>query len=258
MSVIDRPIAGSRPVALVTGGAKRVGRAICLELARRGCDIVLTRNTSAVEADETARDIESLGVAAAVGELDLSDVAGAKTWAEALAGELPRLDVLVHSASTYEPSPLDGFDVVKAEAQLRVNALAPLALSAALAPVLSRSTLPGGGAIVAMLDIHAAGVPRREHAAYAMSKAALGAMVRSLALDLAPGVRVNGVAPGVVAWPDRGRDADPAVQEQYLARVPLGRSGTPEEAAGAVAFLALNATYTTGTVLDVDGGRSLR
>ncbi len=165
--------------------------------------------------------------------------------------------MLVHNASTYEPSPLEALDLARAARQYQVNALSPLALSAALAPLLSRGERPGGGAIVAMLDIHAEGHARRDHAAYAMSKAALSAMVRSLAVDLAPGVRVNGVAPGVVAWPETGPDADAAMQERYLTRVPLGRAGTPEEAAGAVAFLALDAGYTTGHVLAVDGGRSL-
>ncbi|HZW08581.1 MAG TPA: SDR family oxidoreductase, partial [Phycisphaerales bacterium] len=245
-------------VALVTGGARRVGRAICLALAGRGCDVVLTRNTSAPEAEATAREIESAGVDARIAPLDLADAARSADWGRAIAGELPRLDVLVHSASTYDPSPLDGLDLAHAEAQLRVNALSPLALSAALAPLLARSPLRGGGAIVAMLDIHAAGLPRRDHAAYAMSKAALGAMMRTLALELAPSVRVNGVAPGVVAWPESGPEADPTMQERYLSRVPLGRAGTPEEAASAVAFLALDATYTTGAVLRVDGGRSLR
>ncbi|MBZ0173377.1 MAG: SDR family oxidoreductase, partial [Phycisphaerales bacterium] len=136
--------------------------------------------------------------------------------------------------------------------------LSPLALSAALAGALASSPLPGRGAIVAMLDIHAEGLPRAGHAAYAMSKAALGAMVRSLAVDLAPSVRVNGVAPGVVAWPEVGPEADPTMQERYLSQVPLGRAGAPQDAAGAVAFLALDAAYTTGHVLRVDGGRSLR
>lgn len=253
----DPGFSGERPVALVTGGAKRVGRAICLELARRGLDVLLTFDASREDAESTRAAVAALGVAASGVRLDLADLDAVRGWAEAVAGSQARLDVLVHNASTYEPSPLDALDLDRALRQYRVNALAPLALTAALAPLLTRSTRPGGGAIVAMLDIHAEGLPRRHHAAYAMSKAALAAAVRSLAVDLAP-VRVNGVAPGVVAWPETGPDADPEMQGRYIAEVPLARAGTPEEAAKAVAFLALDATYTTGQVLTIDGGRSLR
>jgi pteridine reductase len=108
-----------------------------------------------------------------------------------------------------------------------------------------------------MCDIHAMGRPRKGFAPYSMSKAALAEMVRSLARELAPEVRVTGVAPGVVAWPEEGFESDPAAQAAYLRRVPLGRSGTPQEAAEAVRWLAMDATYVTGLVLPLDGGRRL-
>jgi pteridine reductase len=135
--------------------------------------------------------------------------------------------------------------------------VAPLILTARLAPLLRESERPGGGSVVAMVDILAMGKPRRDFVAYSMSKAALAEMVRSSARDLAPHVRVNGVAPGVVAWPDAGAEATPEAQERYLRRVPLGRSGTPEEAAEVVRWLALDATYVTGEIIRVDGGRSI-
>jgi pteridine reductase len=139
----------------------------------------------------------------------------------------------------------------------RVNALGPLLLTKALAGAMRESEMAGGGAVVAMCDIHAMGLPRSGFAGYAMSKAALVEMVRSLARELAPRVRVNGVAPGVVAWPEAGYEADAGAQAAYLKRVPLGRAGTPEDAAGVVCWLALEATYLTGQVVRVDGGRSL-
>ncbi len=270
------PFAGGRPIACITGGARRVGRAIALELAARGLDVLLTFNTSEHEAHATCDAIRGLGVDAAAVPLDLADPPATLARARQLAAALPRLDVLVHNASTYEPSPLsppDSLDLDAAARQHAVNALSPLALSAALAPLLGAS---GTGAIVAMLDIHTEPAPplpplpppaapassrcapRRDHAAYAMSKAALGAMVRALAVDLAPRIRVNGIAPGVIAWPESGPEADPEMQARYLSRVPLERAGTPEDAAKAVVFLALDATYTTGQVLAVDGGRALR
>jgi pteridine reductase len=163
----------------------------------------------------------------------------------------------VHNASSYTPSPLASLTAEHALSHFRINALAPLLLSRLLAPALSASALPGGGSIVALTDIHALGRPRRDFAAYAMSKAALGQMIESLARDLAPRVRVNAVAPGVVAFPDDGPEASPDLQAAYLARVPLARAGTPAEAAKAVAFLALDAHYTTGATLRLDGGRWL-
>jgi pteridine reductase len=264
-----------RPLALVTGGARRVGRAISIALARAGCDLIVTYRTSEGEARTLAVEAAGHGARVGVERLDLDDLGAVRAFAHGLARSHARLDVLVHNASVYVPTPVDslGRDPAGApgggdgaggggaqgsvESILRTNAVAPLVLSGALAPLLGRSVLPGGGAIVAMCDIHAMGRPRRGHAAYSMSKAALVEMVRSLARDLAPGVRVNGVAPGVVAWPDKGAEADPAMQARYLARVPLGRAGTPEDAAEAVRWLALEARYTTGEIIRVDGGRWL-
>jgi len=245
----------ARPVALITGGAVRVGRATALALARAGCDLVLTYRTSDHEAKSLVDEAGSLGARAELVKLDLDDLARVETFARTAAAEWPRLDVLVHNASSYAPSPLSELKAEDALSHYRVNALAPLLLSARLAPLLAESPLPGGGAIVAMCDIHAMGRPRPEFAPYEMSKSALEAMVKALARDLAPKVRVNGVAPGVVAFPDSGPDSDPEMQRKYLARVPLGRSGTPEEAAEAVRWLALDATYTTGQIVRVDGGR---
>lgn len=244
-----------RPVALVTGGAVRVGRASCLALARAGCDLRLTYRTSDAEARALANELRSVGASAEIDRLDLDDASASDEFARRAASDWGRLDILVHNASSYAPSPLDELCAEEALAHYRVNALGPLLLSARLAPRLAESPLPGGGAIVAMCDIHAMGRPRPSYMAYEMSKAALEAMVKSLARELAPKVRVNGVAPGVVAFPDSGPDSDPEMQKKYLSRVPLGRSGTPEEAAEVVRWLALDATYTTGQIVRVDGGR---
>lgn len=245
----------ARPVALVTGGAVRVGGATALALARAGCDLRLTYRTSEREARALAERLSAAGARAELHRLDLGDASAVEAFARRGAAEWERLDVLVHNASSYAPSPLGELSADEALAHYRVNALAPLLLSAHLAQRLAASPLPGGGAIVAMCDIHAMGRPRPGFAAYEMSKAALEAMVKALARDLAPRVRVNGVAPGVVAFPDSGPDSDPEMQRKYLSRVPLGRSGTPEEAAEVVRWLALDATYTTGQIVRVDGGR---
>ncbi len=241
-----------RPLALVTGGAKRVGRAICAELARAGCDVVLTYNTSESEAQQTARDLRARAL-----RLDLSDPDEVQRVGEKLARSAGRLDVLVHNASVYAPTPLHELSAEEAIRQYRVNALAPALLTRSLADALRASTRPGGGSIVALADIHAMGRPRKDFLAYSMSKAALIEMVRTLARELAPRVRVNAIAPGVVAWPEEGYESDRDAQDAYLRRVPLGRAGTPEDAANAVRWLALEATYVTGEVIRLDGGRWL-
>ena len=254
------PASADRPVALVTGGARRIGRAICLALARAGCDIVLTYKNSRSDAEQTAADARVLGVDAQAYVIAFDEAANLPASLEALADIRPRWDVLVHSASAYEPSPLAGLSPERLLRDYTVNAVAPLLLSRAVAPALARSPLPGGGTIVAMADIHALGehgLPRKDFASYAMSKAALVEMVRSLARELAPRVRVNALAPGVVAWPESGHESDEAAQRAYLRRVPLARAGTPEDAAAAVRWLALDAHYITGQVIRLDGGRSM-
>lgn len=247
----------NRPRALVTGGAKRVGREIALTLARAGCDVTITYNGSETEAKATVEDLRTLGALGEAARLPLDDLEDVSTRAEALSREHERWDVVVLSASVYEPSPLGELTAERVLRDYTVNAAAPLMIVRALRAGLDKSILTGGGAIVAMCDIHAMGRPRKDFASYAMSKAALAEMVESLARDLAPRIRVNGVAPGVVAWPEKGYESDRAMQESYLKRVPLERAGTPAEAAEAVRWLALEARYTTGQVVRVDGGRWL-
>lgn len=251
------PGATRRPVAMITGAARRVGRSIALELARSGCDIVFTYNASADDADHVAREISQLGAIVSFYKVDLSDTDAMEAFAASLADTLPRVDILVHNASTYEPSPITDLTSESAMKQYRVNALAPLLLTARLAPLLERSILPGGGAVIAMGDIHALGRPRRDFAAYSMSKAALHELVRSLSRDLAPKVRVNAVAPGVIAWPENGFESDVLAQEKYTRRIPLGRAGSPEDAAKAIRWLAFDAPYVTGEIIRIDGGRWL-
>ncbi|MDX2114736.1 MAG: SDR family oxidoreductase [Planctomycetota bacterium] len=243
--------------ALVTGGAVRVGRATCLALARSGCDVWLTYRSSEAAAKELARELRREGGRGEALPLGLEDLEAVERLGARLGELMGGVDVLVHNASVYGPTPLAGVEAEDCLRHFRVNALAPLLLSKHAAPLLAESERPGGGAIVAMCDIHASERPRKEFSAYAMSKAALEQMVLGLARELAPLVRVNGVAPGVVAFPEKGYESDAAMQERYLKRVPLGRTGTPEEAAEAVRWLALDATYTTGTILRVDGGRWL-
>lgn len=268
-----------RPVVLVTGGAKRVGRAIVREFARNGFDVWFTYNASEHDARDVSREVSALGRKVTSFRVDFGETGEVEEIARQLAQTLPRLDVLVHNAAVYEATALEEFDSELAAKHFRVNALAPLVLTAHLRKLLSESPFEGGGSVVAMLDIHAMGKPRRNFAAYTMSKAALHEMVLNLAKDLAPSVRVNGVAPGVVAWEEPGQDVNtngpgfdaessggaslgsgkkPSDEQgRYLRRIPLGRFGEPEDAAKAVYWLATQATYVTGQVVRVDGGRWL-
>lgn len=245
------------PRALVTGGARRVGRATCLALARNGCAVDLTYRTSNEEALDLTAQLRGLGVEAETFPADLEDEQSVRALASRYGPSERSLDILVHNGSIYGSTPLTDLTSDEALRFFRINALGPLLLTAGLADALRASEMPGGGAVVAMCDIHAMGRPRTGFSAYGMSKAALAEMVNVLARELAPSVRVNGVAPGVVAFPESGYESDEQAQQRYLSRVPLERSGTPEDAAETVCWLALHAHYTTGQVIRVDGGRWL-
>lgn len=248
----------SPPLVVVTGAAKRVGRATAIELASRGCDLLLTWSTSDAAIEATANDARAAGARAGhrpsvrTVRGDLSSAAAIEALGTALRSACDRpLAGLVHNASSYAPTPFGSVEAEDAIHHFTVNALAPLLLTQALAEPLRAAR----GAVVLFSDIHVLGRPRRRFSAYSMSKAAATDLVATLALELAPAVRVNGIAPGVVAWPDA---ADPAEIAAYEARIPLARPGTPEEAARLVAWLLFDASYLTGDVIRIDGGRWLR
>lgn len=263
--VAPKTSTGQAPIVLVTGAGKRIGRAIALHFAQQGCDVILTYNTSREAAESLAREVSSLGRQATLYQLSLDDLHAVRAFSSRLASTLPRLDVLVHNASTYEPTSIyadaEGTPALvhheEAEMQMKVNALAPLVLTLGLAGVLRNSSLAAGGCVLALGDVHSMGHPRKNHSAYAMSKAALHEMVRSLARDFAPRVRVNALALGVALWPEDGPEASPAEQAKYLRRVPLAREGSPEEVAQAAYWIAFHATYMTGQIVPLDGGRGL-
>ena len=242
-----------RPCALVTGATRRVGRAIALELARAGHDIVATWHTDASGAESLGADVRALGVQCRALQLDLgSDAVDAA--AHVLAG-IHAIDALVLNAASWRASPWDAPMAQAAIEAFRVNALGPVRLVQALTPLLRASAAAGGASVVAVGDVHARGIPVRGYGAYMMSKAALHHAVQQMAAELAPAVRVNGVLPGVVAWPD---DMPAERREALLARIPLQRAGTPEDVARLVRFLCTEAPFITGTLIPVDGGRSIR
>lgn len=242
----------SRPVALVTGAARRIGAAIVRRLHGAGYATMLHCHGSQDEARALAAELDATAPGSA-GWLagDLADPAVPAALVNAALARFGRLDLLVNNASNFFPTPLDSATVAQWDALFAVNARAPFLLAQAAAPHLQRAD----GAIVNLVDIHAE-QPLRDHPAYCAAKAALAALTRALALDLAPQVRVNAVAPGAILWPEHADDAQR--RERLLAATPLRRTGTPEDIAEAVRWLAQDARYVTGQTMRVDGGRLMR
>ena len=241
----------SRPAALVTGSARRIGAAIARRLHAAGFDLALHYRDSAGEAQALASELESARAGSVV--LLQADLAQFDRLPELVAkavGRFGRLDALVNNASAFYPTPFGATTPAQWDELFAINARAPFFLAQAAAPHLASAN----GAIVNIADIYAER-PLRGHAVYAMGKAALLHMTRALALELAPQVRVNAVSPGAILWPENGKD--PEAQSALLARTPLGRIGTPGEIAEAVRWLLQDARYCTGQVLRVDGGRML-
>lgn len=244
---------------LVTGGTRRVGLAICRAFAKGGPThiIITSRDPSTAESKAARAELEAFGAKVTIEGLALDQPDSMGRFAARLSGSIDRLDVLVHNASVYDKSPLKSLDFSQMDRQMRINAFAPALLTQALRPLLEKSSQPNGAGVVAMADMHVLGRPRTGLLAYNASKAALVEIVRSLARELAPRIRVNAIAPGVIDWPEQGEEAEAAFRTSYLGRVPLERAGTPADAAEVVRWLALDASYTTGEIVRVDGGRWL-
>jgi len=237
-------------VALVTGAGQRIGRAIALALGRAGASVIVHYNRSVDEADATAEQVRALGVKAEAIRADLTSVEQIRAMFAAAAERFGRLDVLVNNASTFYPTPLAELTEENWDKLLTVNAKAPTFCIQAAAELMRAG---GGGCIINITDISASR-PWRTFVAYCASKAALAAVTISAAKALAvDGIRVNAVAPGVIAPPP---DATPESVARLIKPVPLGRKGEPEDVAAAVVFLATN-DYITGQTINVDGGRSI-
>ena len=242
----------THPVALVTGSARRLGAAIARGLHAAGYDLALHCHDSRIDRDALAAELEAARAGSTLAlQADLADFDRLPELVAATVGRFGRLDALVNNASAFFPTPLGEATPAHWDALFGANARAPFFLSQAAAPHLRAAR----GAIVNLADIHGER-PLRDHAVYGMSKAALLYLTRALALELAPDVRVNAISPGAILWPDAGKPE--AAKSAVLSRTPLGRTGRPEEIAEAVRWLLGDATYTTGQVLRLDGGRMLQ
>jgi pteridine reductase len=237
-------------VALVTGAARRVGAAIARRLHAAGASVVIHYRGAEPDAVQLESELNAVRKDSALrlkGDL-LAPIAPQALVGAALE-RWKRLDLLVNNASTFYGTALGAIEAAQWEELIGSNLRAPLFLAQTAAPHLAASR----GAIVNIVDIHAER-PLKGYLVYSVAKAGLAALTRALALELAPDVRVNAVAPGAIAWPEDGQ-FDPRERERIVATTPLGRTGAPEDIAQAVHYLA-TAPFVTGHVLAVDGGRS--
>ena len=242
-------VGSGRPVALVTGAARRIGATIARHLHAAGYDVVLHFRRSRADVDALVAELERARAGSTLAlEADLGDVDALAPLVASAVQRFDRLDALVNNASAFYPTLVGTATAQQWDELFGANARAPFFLAQAAAPHLAGR----GGAIVNLVDIYAER-PLQDHAIYCMSKAALALMTKALARDLAPRVRVNGVAPGAVLWPDAGKPG--AEQAALIERTPLRRTGTPDDVAGAVLWLLRDATFVTGEIVRVDGGR---
>jgi NAD(P)-dependent dehydrogenase (short-subunit alcohol dehydrogenase family) len=232
--------------ALITGAAKRIGRAIALELARKGLDIALHYRSSEADAEEAAREIEKLGAACERFQADLSRSEEVLSLIPAVMAKMPRCNVLVNSASVFERATLRETEPDLLERQFGVNFKAPLLLCREFAARVE------DGLIINLLDTRITST-RPAYFAYSLSKKALAELTRLAARELAPRIRVNGICPGLILAPP-GESDD--YLDRFVDRVPLRRKGAPSDVASAVAFL-LDSRFVTGQLLFVDGGEHL-
>lgn len=239
---------------LITGAARRIGAATARTLHAAGARIVLHCHRSHDEAGALADEFNSAREdSCAIVQADLLQVAELPRLAEEAARAFGRLDGLVNNASSFHATPFGEITLRDWEDLIGTNLRAPLFLAQAAAPHLRAWQ----GAIVNIVDIHAER-PLADYAVYTIAKAGLAGLTRSLALELAPDVRVNGVAPGAILWPEGGKHFSPAERARITEQTPLERIGSPEDVAGAVKYLLFDAPFVTGEILAVDGGRRLR
>lgn len=238
-------------VVLITGGAKRVGAAICRRLHASGAKLMLHYRASAGEARLLQAELNGVRAdSVALIQADLLDLAKLSSLVDQTVMRFGRLDALVNNASSFFSTPMGEIQPAQWDDLMGTNVRAPLFLAQAAAAPLKKTQ----GAIVNISDIHAER-PLRNYVVYSVAKAALTGLTRSLARELAPDVRVNAIAPGPILWPEGDDQFDEVSRQRIISHTPLKREGTPDDIARAVHFLIADAPYVTGETINVDGGR---
>ena len=248
---MSSPSSLENQVALITGAARRIGATIARTLHAQGADVAIHYRESGDAANAVAAGLNAIRAdSAATFAADLNDLASLNTLVDDVCAWRSRLDILVNNASSFYPTPVGEITEDQWDDLIGTNLKAPLFLSQAALPALREAR----GVIINIVDVHSQR-PLRNHTVYGPAKAGLAMLTRSLAKDLAPEVRVNGVSPGAILWPENGMSGD--TKDAILEQVPLGRPGTPDDVANAVLFLAKDADYVTGQIIAIDGGRSI-
>lgn len=236
---------------LITGAARRVGNAIARRLHAAGATVAVHYRRSATEARQLADELNAgRPDSATVFKADLAQAAQITSLVEAVTDWSGRLDVLVNNASSFYPTPIGSIDEKQWDDLVGSNLKAPLFLSQAATPHIRKQC----GVIINIVDIHAKR-PLHNHPVYGAAKAGLAMLTRSLAKDLAPEIRVNGISPGAILWPEDGMTD--AARQSILRQIPLGRPGEPDDIATCALYLIRDASYVTGQIIAVDGGRSI-
>lgn len=243
----------SNPVALVTGGGRRIGAEIARQLHQHGFNVVIHFLRSESEAITLAMQLNEIRPESAITlKADLNQLSSLQALAQDTLAAWGRLDTLVNNASSYYPTPFSDVTEAQWEDLHASNSKAPFFLCQALAPELKQQQ----GCIINIVDIHAER-PLPNYSPYTIAKAGIAMLTKSLARELAPHVRVNGVAPGVIIWPENAATHSEEEKQRILDQIPLAREGSAEDIAKTVVFFVKDAPYITGQILAVDGGRSL-
>jgi pteridine reductase len=255
--VASSPAARQRPslngkVALITGAAHRIGERIARLLHAEGMDLALHYHRSRAAAEALQQELQSQRQGSVqLVQANLCDIPRLPGLVEEVTGYHGRLDLLVNNASSFYPTPLEEATEAQWDELLGSNLKGPFFLTRAAAPLLRASQ----GVVVNLVDIHAQR-PLKAHPIYSIAKAGNAMLVKTLARELGPEVRVNGISPGAILWPEQG--LSDAAKEEILVRTALRRPGTPDDIARTLLFLARDADYITGQIIAVDGGRTLQ
>ena len=240
-------------VALVTGAAHRIGERIAKELHGSGYRIVIHYRNSASAAEQLVDTLnEQRADSAQCLQANLADLQSIKSLAAQTVNRWGRLDALVNNASSFYPTDIQTSTEEQWEDLMSGNVKGAFFLSQALIPELEKTR----GCIVNLIDIHAE-VPLKNHSIYCIAKAGAAMMTKSLANDLGPHIRVNGISPGAILWPENEAQLTVEAKSEILKRVPLEKIGDPGDIARTAKFLICDAPYITGQIIAVDGGRSL-
>jgi len=252
--MVGKVPASDGKVVLITGAARRIGAAIARHFHAEGARVSVHYHSSEAQAQQLKQELEAKRPdSVQLVQAHLGTQKGASTLINEVQTHWGQLDVLINNASRFYPTPLETVTEADIEKLFGSNFLAPLFLSQAALVHLQKQQ----GCIVNMIDVHAKGV-LSGHVVYASAKAALQMQTRILARDLAPAVRVNGVAPGAILWPEGDAAINAEKQQTILDGIPMGRNGSPEDIARTIGFLCSDeAAYITGQIIAVDGGRSL-